>query len=196
MEPLLAITVRFSNQRSSIRVDPRDAVSSLLDHFPQSTFRRPRFVHRGAFILPALTFAFHGICDGEEVVIFEGTRNIPPPYTARNSPGFETSREGSINLAPFFCARMEFSLQRAVQEFTNPGLSGEIARLRDQSFGRVEGNIALHRRLVTRFLALHEEEEPRRISAVHDPEAQPSSPNSDELPCIWSRRKKSPPQGE
>jgi hypothetical protein len=192
----LEIRARLPNSRFTVRVNKHDPVSVLSALFPPSESCRHLIIYAGELVMPAFTFAFYHISDGDEIELIESPIDeaaAPQPQRAtfRQFPSLAQLRERSNELYQLFGYRSDGeSMQRAIEELADPQVASESAKIRDQCFNRIEGSFTCHRRLLTRFTTLNERKEPTRVRCARCELPAPTSPSSEELPCFWARRKK------
>jgi hypothetical protein len=193
MEHSLEVSVRFSDSHQNVRVNKYDPMSVLTSHFPQCTASSHVFILSNQVAMPAFSFAFYRVRDGDEIALVK-TGDGPRPRrrpTIRHFPSLAQLQARSNELYQLFGYRSDGeSMQRAVEELADPDVAAEAARLRDQCFSRIEGSLSSHRRLVARFAGLNEPKEPARGRDRLALAPAPTAPNSDALPCGWARRKK------
>jgi hypothetical protein len=149
----------------------------------------------GEVAMPAFSFAFYRVRDGDEIALVRARARAGSPPRARPAarlfPSLAKLRERYAELCQLFGYRADGeSAQRAVEELADPDVAAASARIRDQCFNRIEGSLASHRRLVARFARRAEQKEAEggRGPAAHGP--APTSPNTDELPCAWAPKKR------
>jgi hypothetical protein len=197
MEDSLEICLCLPNSRLKVRVSKYDHIGVLTDHFPACQSSQYLIIFANQVVMPAFTFAFYHVRNGDEIALIQTTKypSTPPPPPRKphfqRFPTLSELRERANELSQLFGYRNDGeSMQRALDELTDPDVATESARLRDQSFNRIEGNLTYHRRLVRRFLSMKERKETPRIRSPSNEMPAPSAPNSEELPVLWGRRKK------
>ena len=183
------VTVFFhlKDEVLSREVDPlRETIGSLFPDMLSS-----QFTFNGRVLCCAFTLAYSGITDGSHIYIVEKQRKPrkkAPVKRAKYSAPIEavdlrTRRDWFFKQFGF--VPPPAVMQHLVDEMTDPGLTAEVARLRDLFFRKVEGTLGNHRR-VMRIFANQKSPEEKVVSSspVLPPPAE--SPSTAELPVLWS----------
>lgn len=196
MDQSVEICVRHSDSSSRIRVNKGDSVSSLRDHFPGCDFSGMQFAIGNQLLMPAFSFAFYRVRDGDEIVLVPGSIPRPPVLPTsphrHQLPNLAQLRRRFAELYQLFgdCDDAE-SVLRAIEDLIDPDLDSEIARLKDQYFRLIEGNSLSHRKLIARYLELMQPQRVEKMEISRYEAPSPKAPSTEALPCSWAQTKKS-----
>ena len=177
---------------STVTVRSTDTPFSLCD----STAHGPvRFIHKGRLVCPAMSFAFLGIADGDEIfVVGEPKKEDTPPESRPDTTfNFDVRR-----LKKRFDEKWadKFKDPEAVFEQLrsqrDPLTARESARLTDLFRARIERNTSKFRRLYSRFSRMYDDGQVSQPSTRGDSEVtvvpeKALCPSTDLLPGMWLR---------
>jgi hypothetical protein len=192
------IKVRLAHSMLTLHVDEHDPVSVIHRHL-QNLDPCCLFLLGESVISTGFTFGYYGIRDADEILVIEPPKHQIRDFTKRPTVGYLPTlcqfRQHTTELSRVFgFPPGPESVQRALDELSDPRIAGEAARIRDQYFTRIEGTVLSHRRLLsqlTRIVASEyddgkEEEVPQTKYAE---EIKAASPSDGELPTCWKKRR-------
>jgi hypothetical protein len=185
----MQIKIRLAQSLITLHVHPHDQVNVIRGHLPNLDSRCV-FLFNQSVISHAFTFAFYGIHEGSEILVLETGKPQTPAFPTKLSylPTLCQLRQRSIELARVFGQE---SPQRAFEEFLDPSLGFETARIRDQYFSRIEGTYFSHRRHLFEFGKFdHSDTKREKVCQTKCEEgSKPVSPSDEELPACWTKRR-------
>ncbi|KAH0790225.1 hypothetical protein GPJ56_005798 [Histomonas meleagridis] len=192
---MISVIIKPDSSQSKIvnvkNTDPISTLSNYLDNPEKKHF----YLYNQNLVSPAFSFGYHGIKDNSEIEVFTipgPKKKIPDKYQMKvvNYPTLSQLRECSKQSFHLFGQKPDFeSIQRIVENMTNPDYINEAAKIHDQHFDKIEGNAPCHRKLINRFLNYDDTNETQTLGIKSNYTADtPSEPSKDALPCFWKER--------
>lgn len=191
------IKVRLPNQEIiPVEVQITDPITAILEFVPTSNDMKYNILHNSIVLSPAFSFAFHGINDGDilEIVKVSELNTSWKRSVRRKShcPTLSQVHEHSKELFRLYGYRPDIeTMQRTVEELSDPELAALASKFRDNYFNKIEGNMASHRKMLLRFQALEQIPHERRTSCAHTFNilTRATSPSNSALPCWFEKRR-------
>ncbi|OHT17483.1 hypothetical protein TRFO_02506 [Tritrichomonas foetus] len=204
MEEQLEIVLRYANNDpQTITVRELDPLNILISSEDQVSSTNPLILlNNWEVLFPSFSFKFYHINKGDEIHIIPQKREADRKSPEKNSknvgishfPTLYQLHEHTRQLFQLYGQKPDpESLQQVVEELADPKTAVESARLRDQFYNKIEGNVSSHRRLLKRFMNLTNNGDIIKNQRFSMPQQiSPGEPSTAALPCIWKRGRKKP----
>lgn len=154
------------------------------------------FVFNGQVLINSFSLSYYGITDGSHVYkvdIKEPMKQVPAakPKLYQVPSELMNPQTRMLHFEKYFGKPVDLAFtQEIVDEMNDPSLALEVSRIRDRYFGKIEGTIHCHRKVVRRFMQSHENTGVLTRPILNQTSSNQNAPSTDVLPEFWTQAEK------
>ena len=148
----------------------------------------------GQILVPALSFAFYNIKDGDFINVIPKPPETPPDtqktqnqkHNRFTSPSLYQVKAVSLQMYELYGKKPDSDgITDIINQLSDLDYGAEVCRLRDQIYAKIDGNVSSYRKLVKRYQILNQcsFSKPMKFPSLSFSSSE--QPSTQSLPLFW-----------